>query len=116
MKIRKGDVVQVIAGKYKTKRGEVKRVLRDEKKVVVEGVNIVKKHVKARTQVRQAGIIEVEAPIDVSNVMLVEDGEPTRIGYRIENGEKVRYSKTSGKTIPDRTGWVPNSRRDAEER
>lgn len=116
MKIRKGDIVQVITGKYRTKRGEVKKVLREENKVIVEGVNIVKKHVKARSQVRQAGIIEVEAAIDVSNVMLVEDNEPTRVGFRIENGEKVRYSKTSGKTIANRTGWENRERSVAEDR
>ena len=116
MKIRKGDLVQVIAGKYRTKRGEVKKVLVSEGKVVVEGVNIVKKHVKARSQVRQAGIIEVEAPIDVSNVMLVSDGEPTRVGIRIENGVKVRFAKTNGKTIPDRTGWQDRERSVAEDR
>lgn len=110
MKIRTGDTVQVITGKYRSKIGTVKKVLIAENKVVVEGVNVVKRHVKSRSQVRQAGIVEVEAPIHVSNVMVVENGEPTRIGYRIENGEKVRYSKTSGNVIPDRTGWTPRNR------
>ncbi len=109
MKIKKGDTVEVITGKYRSKRGEVKRVILEDNKVVVEGVNVVKKHVKSRTNVRQAGIIEVEAPIAVSNVMLVEDGEPTRVGYRFENGVKVRFSKNSGKTITDNTGWTRRS-------
>lgn len=116
MKIRTGDIVQVITGKYRSKVGAVKKVLRDENKVVVEGVNMIKRHVKSRTQVRQAGIIQVEAPIHVSNVMLVEDGEPTRVGYRMENGEKVRFSKNTGKVIPDRTGWQNRDRSVAEDR
>jgi large subunit ribosomal protein L24 len=107
MRVRKGDNVIVIAGKYRGKKGEVKRVLPDNEKVVVEGVNVVKRHVKPRTQLRQAGIIEVEAPIHISNVMLVcpQTGEPTRVGYRIENGEKVRFAKVSGAVIPDNSGW-----------
>lgn len=121
MNIRKGDTVQVITGKYRSKKGEVKTVLRDENKVVVEGVNVVKRHVKSgRTQARQAGIVEVEAPIHVSNVMIVcpSCGESVRVGHRIENGEKVRYCKNPdcGKAIPDRTGWQKRERSAAEER
>jgi large subunit ribosomal protein L24 len=109
MNVRKGDTVVVITGKYKGKKGEVKSVLVADNKVVVEGVNVQKRHIKARTQVRQTGIVEVEAPIHVSNVMIVDptNGEPTRVGHRIENGEKVRYSKVSGTTIPDNTGFRP---------
>ncbi len=109
MNIKKGDTVQVIAGKYRQKKGTVKNVLRDEDRVVVEGVNVVKRHVKARTQVRQTGIIEVEAPIHVSNVMIVcpRCGETVRVGHRFENNEKVRFCKNPacGATIPDNTGW-----------
>jgi large subunit ribosomal protein L24 len=107
MNIRKGDTVQVIAGKYKTKRGEVKTVIRDADRVVIEGVNVVKKHLKARTQVRQAGIVEVEAPIHASNVMIVcqSCNEAVRVGHREEGGEKVRYCKNCNATIPDNTGW-----------
>jgi large subunit ribosomal protein L24 len=109
MNVRKGDTVEVITGKYKGKRGLVKRVIVAEDRVVVEGVNIVKRHIKSRTNTRQTGIIEVEAPIHVSNVMLIDPktSEPTRIGFRIENGEKVRYAKVSGTVIPDSTGWTP---------
>lgn len=116
LKIRKGDTVVVITGKYRNKQGEVKKVLVDDGKIVVEGVNIVKKHIKSRSNVRQTGIVEVEAPIQISNVMLVEDGEPTRVGFRIEDGVKVRFSKTTGKTIPDRTGWENRERSVAEDR
>lgn len=113
MNIRKGDTVVIITGKYKGKKGEVKLVLPDKDKVVVEGVNVVKRHVKARTQVRQAGIIEIEAPIHISNVMIADptSGVPTRIGHRIENGEKVRFAKVSGVTIPDNSGWTRSTTR-----
>ncbi len=111
MNVRKGDTVQVITGKYKQKRGEVKRALPTEGKVIVEGVNVVKKHIKRRTNVRQTGIIEVEAPIDASNVMIVcpSCNEAVRVGHREEHGEKVRYCKNPecGRTIPDNTGWHP---------
>jgi len=115
MKIKKGDTVEVIAGKYKQKRGTVKLTMRTEERVVVEGVNIVKKHLKARSQVRQAGIVEVEAPIHVSNVMVIcpSCNAPVRTGSRIENGEKVRYCKNCNATIPDNTGW--RSRRETRE-
>lgn len=118
MNIRKGDTVQVIAGKYKQKKGTVKSVLRTEDRVVIEGVNVVKKHLKGRTQVRQAGIIEVEAPIHASNVMIVcpRCNETVRVGHRVEGGEKVRYCKNPacGATIPDNTGWhsTRNTRED----
>ncbi len=96
MKIKKGDTVLVITGDYRGKRGEVLRVLRKENKVVVKGVNIAKKHAKPRRAgrgVTQAGIIEVEMPIDASNVKLIApSGKPTRVNYRFENGRKVRYS------------------------
>ena len=71
MKVKKGDTVLVIAGKDKGKKGKIRYAYPDDKTVVVEGVNMIKKHVKARQQVRQAGIIEREAPISVSNVMLM---------------------------------------------
>jgi large subunit ribosomal protein L24 len=116
LRVRKGDNVIVIAGKYRGKKGEVKRVLLEKDKIVVEGVNVVKRHIKARTQVRQTGIIEVEAPIHMSNVMLVcpQTGEATRVGYRLENGEKVRYAKVSGAVIPDNSGWRSNKNAKSE--
>jgi large subunit ribosomal protein L24 len=106
MRIKVGDEVEVVSGNYKGTRGTVQRVMPKENRVVVSGVNLVKKHQKprptgGRTQA-QGGIIEFEAPISVSNVMLVcpESGEPTRIGVRRdENGNRIRISKKSGNPI-----------------
>lgn len=98
MKIKKGDLVQVIAGKDRGKRGTVVRVLPVWEKVVVTGVNIMKRHQKP-TSGKAGERIEKEAPLHVSNVMLVcpETDKPTRLRYEIKNGEKVRISKRSGK-------------------
>ena len=106
MHIKTGDLVEVVAGNYKGVRGEVIRTIPDESRVVVKGVNLVKKHQRPRPgggrgQV-QGGIIEFEAPIHVSNVMLVdpESDRPTRIGIRRdESGRKIRYAKRSGVDI-----------------
>ncbi|WP_420641948.1 50S ribosomal protein L24 [Candidatus Leptofilum sp.] len=106
MRIKVGDEVEVVSGNYKGTRGTVQRVLPKENRVVVAGVNMVKKHQRprptgGRTQA-QGGIIEFEAPISASNVMLVcpETGEPTRVGIRRdEEGNRVRYSKKSGNPI-----------------
>lgn len=96
MKIKKGDTVLVRSGNDRGKRGEVIEVLIGKNKVVVRGVNIVKKHARSRQagrQVAQAGIVEKEMPIDASNVTLISpSGKPTRVNYLIENGEKKRYS------------------------
>lgn len=100
-KIRKGDLVQVIAGKHKGARGRVLRVDRERNRVVVEGVNIVKKHQRPTRQFLQGGIIEREAPIHISNVMLVHKGEPTRVGFRVVEGRKVRWSKKHDEAIDD---------------
>lgn len=101
-RVKTGDQVEVITGNYRGVRGEVLRVIPEEKRVVVRGVNLVKKHQRAqpggRAQV-QGGIIEFEAPIDASNVMLIdpETNEPTRVGFRRdESGRKIRYAKRSG--------------------
>ncbi|MBK7894326.1 MAG: 50S ribosomal protein L24 [Candidatus Promineifilaceae bacterium] len=106
MRIKVGDEVEVISGNYKGTRGTVQRVLAKDNRVVVSGVNLVKKHQRprptgGRTQA-QGGIIEFEAPIHVSNVMLVcpETGGPTRVGVRRdENGNRLRISKKSGNPI-----------------
>jgi large subunit ribosomal protein L24 len=105
MHIKRGDQVEVIAGNYKGVRGEVMRVLPKQDRVVVKGVNVVKKHQRpqpgGRTQV-QGGIIEFEAPIHMSNVMLIdpESNLPTRVGVRVdEAGQKIRYAKRSGADI-----------------
>jgi large subunit ribosomal protein L24 len=102
-KIVKGDEVLVIAGRNKGERGTVRTYIVETDRVVVEGVNIVKKHMK-QGRARQAGIIEVEAPLHVSNVMLVEPGtdEPTRVGVRKNaDGKNERFSKKTGNTIPN---------------
>ncbi|GIV40346.1 MAG: 50S ribosomal protein L24 [Thermonema sp.] len=102
LNIKTGDRVKVIAGDERGKTGVVKKVLRKEQRVIVEGLNIVKKHVKPSAQNPQGGIIEVEAPIHISNVMLIDPktGEPTRVGRRRdENGKLRRYSKKTNEFI-----------------
>jgi len=105
VKVKKGDTVEVIAGKDKGARGKVIASYPRLDKVLVEGINRVKKHTRIRTTQRGAktgGIVTQEASIDVSNVMVVDpDGRPTRIGYRVdENGQKVRVARTTGKDMP----------------
>lgn len=104
MKIKKGDMVQVISGKDKGAQGKVIEAYPKRDKVLVEGVNRVKKHVANSYNERGAesgGIVTQEAPIHVSNVMILDsDGTPTRVGYRFdENGKKVRVAKSNGKDI-----------------
>ncbi len=100
-KIRKNDQVLVLSGRDKGKRGRVIEVLTTSGKVMVEGVNMMKKHVRPNRQRGIAGgIIEREAPIDISNVMLLEGGKPTRVGYqKLTDGRKVRISKRTGAVI-----------------
>ena len=104
--VKKGDTVKVIAGRDKGAEGKVIAVLREESRVIVEGVNRVKKHTKVVQQGGRAGntggIITAEAPIHVSNVAVVDsDGNPTRVGYRTdeESGKRVRISRKNGKDI-----------------
>ena len=104
MKIKKGDTVVVIAGKDKGAKGKVIAAFPRRDKVLVEGVNRMKKHEKIRTTQRGSktgGIVTQEAPIHISNVQIVDDqGKPTRIGYRIDdNGTKVRIARTTGKEL-----------------
>ena|SRR5438874_4340870 len=104
MKVKKGDMVLVISGKDKGQRGRVLAALPRADKVLVEGVNRVKKHTRIRTTQRGAktgGIVTQEAPIHVSNVMVVDtDGRATRVGYRFDdNGQKVRVARRSGKDL-----------------
>ena len=102
MKIKKGDLVKVIAGKDKGKEGVVLRALPERNRVVVEKVNIVKKAQRPTPQNQQGGIMSIEAPLHVSNVMLIDPAtkKPTRIGDRFkEDGTKVRVAKVSGKDI-----------------
>ena len=100
IKIKTGDKVRVIAGAHKGAEGEVKQVLRDSNKAIVEGVKLVKKHAKPSAQNPQGGIQEKEAPLQISNLsLLTSDGQTTRVGYRMEGDQKVRYAKKSNEVI-----------------
>jgi len=102
MKIRKNDTVLVITGKDKGKKGKVRFAYPKEQRILVEGINFIKRHTRARGQVRQAGIIEREAPIQVSDVMLLcsRCNHPARIGYRfLEDERKVRICRSCGEVI-----------------
>ena len=101
MKVKKGDQVMIISGKYKGKKGRVIEVLTKERKVLVEGWNMHKHHLRQNRQRGVAGgIVEREAPIDVSNVMIVEGGRPVRVGYQIlQDKRKVRVSRKTGAVI-----------------
>ena len=98
-KIKSGDTVKVIAGDHKGSEGKVLRILKDSDRVVVEGVNMVSKHTKPSAANPQGGIVKKEAPLHISNVSLVENGEAVRVGYRMEGDKKVRFSKKSDKAI-----------------
>ena len=100
-KVKKGDNVVVIAGKDKGKQGEVLKVIPAKNRVVIAGVNVVKRHTRPSQQ-SEGGIISKEAPVDVSNVAHIDpkDGKPTRVGVKVESdGSKVRYAKRSGETL-----------------
>ena len=100
--VRKGDTVVVVAGKDRGKRGRVLRVIPEKSRVVVERINMIKKHQRPTQKLRQGGIIEREGPIHLSNVMLVDptSDKPTRIGMRaLTEGKKVRVAKKSGEII-----------------
>jgi len=100
MKIKKGDKVEIIAGKDKGERGTVLRVFAATHKVVVEELNMVKKHQKA-SQNREAGIVDKEAPLNISNVMVVDpsDDKPCRVGFEVREGHKTRVSKRTGSVL-----------------
>ena len=102
LNIKKGDTVYVLAGEDKGRKGRVLSVDADKNRAVVEGINIVSKSTKPSAKHPQGGIIKMEAPINISNLALLDpkSGKPTRVGIRIgENGEKVRYAKKSGEEI-----------------
>lgn len=102
MKIKKNDNVLVIAGKEKGKKGKVRFAYPEKNRVMVEGINMIKKHAKAKGQVKQGGIIEREAPINASDVMLIcnKCNKPARIGYRIlEDGRKTRVCRACGEVV-----------------
>ena len=99
MKIKKGDTVRVIAGKDKGKEGKVSAVDVKNGTVTVEGVNMHTKHTKPSAQNQQGGIVHQEGPVDISNVMLVVKGQVTRVGFKVEDGKKVRIAKKNGSVI-----------------
>lgn len=102
LKIKKGDTVVVISGNSKGQKGKVLGIIRDTDRAIVEGVNMVKKHTKPNSASPQGGIVEQEAPVHISNLMLVDakSGEATRVGRRAgADGKLVRYSKKSGEEI-----------------
>ena len=99
LKIKKGDTVRVIAGRDKDKEGKVLAVDAKAGTVLVEGVNMIKKHVKPGRTNQEGGIITQEGPINISNVMYLHKGKPTRIGFHVEDGKKVRYAKSANEAI-----------------
>ena len=99
-KIKKGDTVVLLTGKDKGKQGTVTRVFPKEERVLVEGLNMVQRHTKASQMDPQGGIKNKEAPLHVSNVAFVDsNGKATRVGFRMEEGKKVRFAKTTGEVI-----------------
>ena len=100
MKIKKNDIVKIITGKYKGQQGRVIKVIKDRDRVVVEGINNVKKHTRPSQENPQGGVMEKEASIHCSNVLFMEKDTPVKIGYKLlDNGKKVRFSKKTGNTI-----------------
>ncbi|MCI8991776.1 MAG: 50S ribosomal protein L24 [Eubacterium sp.] len=99
LKIKKGDMVKVIAGKDKDKEGKVIAVDMKKHRILVEGINTVTKHAKPSMSNQQGGILHQEAPIDISNVMLLHKGTPTRVGFKMDGDKKVRYAKSNGEVI-----------------
>jgi len=106
IRLKKGDLVEVLSGKYKGKQGKIAMTHPTENKVTIDGINVVKKHVKPSQIHPQGGIVEITKPIWVSKVAIVDPStkKPTRIGYKLENdGSKVRIFKKSGKEIKQET-------------
>ncbi len=99
LKIKKGDTVKVIAGKYKDKEGKVIAVNKKDNTVLVEGINMITKHTKPSMANQQGGIVHQEGPVDISNVMYVHKGKATRVGFKMDGDKKVRYAKSTGDVI-----------------
>ena len=99
LKIKSGDTVRVMAGDHKGEEGKVIKMILSKNRAIVEGVNLISKHTKPSAQNPQGGIMKKEAPIHISNLMLLENGEVTKVGYRIEENKKIRFSKKSDKAI-----------------
>jgi large subunit ribosomal protein L24 len=103
MKIRKGDRVRILSGKDANRDGVVKAAFPERGKVIVEGRNTAKRHTKPRSAEEPGGIVDKDMPIDVSNVAILspKDGKPTRVGYKVEDGRKIRICKRTGVEIPE---------------
>lgn len=102
MHVKKNDTVKVIAGKDRGKTGKILKVFPERNRIIIEGVNLVKHHTRPSQQNPQGGIIEKEAPVHASNVMLVQDNQPTRTGKRIlADGSRVRYGKKTGEQVDE---------------
>ncbi|MCM4160433.1 50S ribosomal protein L24 [Antarcticibacterium flavum] len=100
LKIKSGDTVRVIAGDHKGQEGKIQKILIDKNKAIVEGVNMVSKHEKPSASNPQGGIVKKEAAVHISNLSLIDKkGDTTRVGYRTEDGKKVRFSKKSNEVI-----------------
>jgi large subunit ribosomal protein L24 len=100
LKIKSGDTVRIIAGDHKGQEGKVQKILREKNKAIVEGVNMVSKHEKPSASNPQGGIVKKEAPLHISNLSLIDKkGDTTRVGYKTEDGKKVRFSKKSNEVI-----------------
>ena len=99
LKIKTGDTVRVITGEHKGDEGKIVKVLIEKNRAIVEGVNMVSKHTKPSAENPQGGIVKKEAAIHISNLMLVENGKTTRVGYRMDGDNKVRFSKKSKEVI-----------------
>lgn len=99
IKLKTGDLVKVIAGANKGSEGKILKIVTKNYRAIIEGVNMVSKHVKPSAQNPQGGINKFEAPIHISNLMLVEDGKVTRVGFRFDDDKKVRFSKKTNNVI-----------------
>ncbi len=99
IKLKTGDTVRVMSGTDKGKDGKIVKMILDKNRAIVEGVNMVSKHRKPSANNPQGGIEKIEASIHISNLMLVEDNKPVRVGFRFEDGNKIRFSKKSDKAI-----------------
>ena len=102
MKIQKNDTVLIIVGKDKGKKGKVRKAIPSKERVIIEGLNLIKRHSKTKGKTRQAGIIELEAPVSISNVMVIcnKCNKPARIGYRLlEDGKRARYCHKCSEVI-----------------
>jgi len=99
LKIKSGDTVKVIAGDHKGEEGKVVKVIIEKNRAIVEGVNMISKHTKPSAENPQGGIVKREASLNISNLMLVENGVATKVGFRMEGDKKVRFSKKSKEVL-----------------